>query len=165
MAPTPYLATTFQRSWSPKGPWPTFVLAVQRLFGYTNNAFALQTLEISAASKNMTPSTARPTTIDTAPATPTLRARKTPLSANRRVEVIVEQKDDGRREVLVQDLSFGAGVGWYVQKTMRLDPEQVEALLKSLCVARCECPAKAEWVQPNAKKQGGRIVNFPRGED
>jgi len=112
----------------------------------------------------MTPSTARPS-IRTSPASgKSLKpgARKKPSSENRRVEVVVEQKEDGRREVLLQDLSFGSGVGWYVQKTMRLDPEQVEALLKSLCVARCECPAKVEWVRPNAEKRTGRIVSFPR---
>jgi len=112
----------------------------------------------------MTPSTARPF-IKAAPAAGEPAARPRPRPANRRVEVVVEEKADGRSEVLVQDLSYGPGVGWYVQKTMRLDPEQVEALLKSLCVARCECPSKTERSRPDVKKRSGRILSFPHGND
>lgn len=55
---------------------------------------------------------------------------------DRRIEVHITQGPDGKRQVLLQDLSHGAGVGWYVQKTIRLDREQVDALLASLCCAR-----------------------------
>ena len=40
----------------------------------------------------------------------------------RRIEVRVETDDDGRRQVVLEDLSYGPGIGWYVQKTIRLDP-------------------------------------------
>ena len=60
-------------------------------------------------------------------------------SPRRRVEVVVTQREDGKRQVLLQDLSFGAGVGWYVQKTIELDPDQVDALLRALCTARKPC--------------------------
>jgi len=57
----------------------------------------------------------------------------------RRVEAIVSETPGGRRQVVVQDLSYGPGVGWYVQKSIRLDAEQVEALLGALCCARQDC--------------------------
>ena len=60
-------------------------------------------------------------------------------SPRRRVEVVVTQRENGKRQVLLQDLSFGAGVGWYVQKTIELDPDQVDALLRALCTARKPC--------------------------
>jgi len=59
---------------------------------------------------------------------------------SRRIEVVVTRDEDGRRQVLVQDMSFGSGIGWYIQKTLRLDPEHVDALLRSLCCVRHQCP-------------------------
>ena len=58
---------------------------------------------------------------------------------NRRIEVLMEEGPDGRREVVLQDMSFGAGVGWYVQKSLRLDAEHVDVLLKALCCVRSIC--------------------------
>jgi hypothetical protein len=54
----------------------------------------------------------------------------------RRIEVTVSSSADGRRQVVLQDLSFGSGIGWYAQKTIRLDPQQVEALMGALCCVR-----------------------------
>ena len=51
----------------------------------------------------------------------------------RRVEVRVETDNDGRRQVILEDFSYGPGIGWYVQKTIRLDPQQVDALMGALC--------------------------------
>jgi hypothetical protein len=56
----------------------------------------------------------------------------------RRVEVRVETDDDGRRQVILEDFSYGPGIGWYVQKTIRLDPQQVDALMGALCCAKQE---------------------------
>ena len=79
---------------------------------------------------------------------------------NRRIEVHITQGPDGTRQVLLQDLSHGPGVGWYVQKTIRLDREQVDALLRSLCCARhggsLPCPDKASG--PDAKE--ARILSI-----
>jgi hypothetical protein len=60
---------------------------------------------------------------------------------DRRLEVQVAHDEAGRRQVVLQDLSWGSGVGWYVQKTLRLDPEHVEALLGALCCARQQSAA------------------------
>ena len=56
----------------------------------------------------------------------------------RRVEVRVESDDEGRRQVILEDFSYGPGIGWYVQKTIRLDPQQVDALMGALCCAKQE---------------------------
>ena len=54
----------------------------------------------------------------------------------RRIEVNRILNDDGSSVVLVQDMSYGPGVGWYPQKTIRLDDAQVNALLRKLCCAQ-----------------------------
>ena len=56
----------------------------------------------------------------------------------RRIEVRVETDDDGRQQVILEDLSYGPGIGWYVQKTIRLDARQVDALMGALCCAKQE---------------------------
>ena len=40
------------------------------------------------------------------------------------------------KRVVLKDMSFGSGVGWYTEKTIILDSKQVEALLRSLCACR-----------------------------
>jgi hypothetical protein len=66
---------------------------------------------------------------------------------DRRIEVLVTRGPDGKEHVLLQDLSHGPGIGWYVQKTIRLDREQVDALLRELCCARrhgaTPCPERS----------------------
>lgn len=57
----------------------------------------------------------------------------------RRVDVVVAEDENGRRQVVLRDLSLGHGVGWYAQKTIRLDPEQVDALMRALCCAKQSC--------------------------
>ena len=58
--------------------------------------------------------------------------------AQRRIDVRVELDDGGRQQIIIQDLSYGPGIGWYAQNTIRLDPEQLEALLGALSCARQE---------------------------
>jgi hypothetical protein len=58
---------------------------------------------------------------------------------SRRVEVVVAEAGSGAKEVLVRDMSHGDGVGWYVQRTIRLDAQQVDALMRALCCARQSC--------------------------
>jgi len=62
---------------------------------------------------------------------------------NRRFEVEVEHDDKGERRVVLRDMSWGPGVGWYVQKTLRLDAAQVDALLGALCCAKQEAGCAA----------------------
>lgn len=57
-------------------------------------------------------------------------------SPERRIEVEIESLPGGGREVVLRDLSYGPGIGWYAQKTIRLDAEQADALRRALCCAR-----------------------------
>ena len=70
----------------------------------------------------------------------------------RRVEVVVTDSTDGRRQVELRDLSYGPGIGWYTQKTIRLDPEQVEALMGSLCCAKQSCAKRRSATQRPAQE-------------
>ena len=74
----------------------------------------------------------------------------------RRIEVNRILGEDGSSHVLVQDLAFGEGVGWFAQKSIRLDDEQVEALLKALCCARNpgRCQKFDQLVQPEILVDG-----------
>ncbi|MCZ6792182.1 MAG: hypothetical protein O7J95_01050 [Planctomycetota bacterium] len=63
---------------------------------------------------------------------------------DRRIEVEVTHLPDGRRQVLLRDLSYGPGIGWYAQKTIRLDARQLEALMGELCCLRQAPSSKSE---------------------
>lgn len=87
---------------------------------------------------------------------------------HRRIEVNRIFAEDGTSHVLVQDMSYGPGVGWYPQKTIRLDGEQVEALLQKLC---CEHSSqrgrKTPLVQAEnwaaaTPEDGAEVIPFPR---
>ena len=80
---------------------------------------------------------------------------------DRRIEASVTRTERGDREIVLQDLSYGSGVGWYVQKTIRLDARQVEALMGALCVCRQEAggaPGPIEQV----RSDDGKILHMPR---
>ncbi len=86
---------------------------------------------------------------------------------NRRIEVNRVFEEDGSSYVLLQDMSFGPGVGWYPQKTIRLDGEQVEALLKKLCCEHKSNKAQKEdlvrpenWTQTESRSTA-QVINFP----
>jgi hypothetical protein len=84
---------------------------------------------------------------------------------DRRIEVQVILGPDGQRQVILQDLSHGPGVGWYVQKTIRLDREQVDALLRELCCARQSTgPASFPCPDPprSCPEGGARIIEIER---
>ena len=69
----------------------------------------------------------------------------------RRIDVRVELDDGGRQQIIIQDLSYGPGIGWYAQKTIRLDPEQLEALLGALSCARQESRRMGKITRKNRK--------------
>jgi len=68
--------------------------------------------------------------------TVTPSTRRVPYAGERRLEVRVVPSAGGAGEVVLEDLSWGSGVGWFVQKSIRLDRAQVDALLGALCCAR-----------------------------
>jgi len=61
-----------------------------------------------------------------------------PRPGERRFDVQTIDSADGRREIVLQELSWGEGIGWYVQKTLHLDSQEVDALMGALCCARQE---------------------------
>jgi len=83
------------------------------------------------------------------------------------VEVAISYDAAGKRVVALEDLSYGPGVGWYVQKTIRLDPEQVDALLRSLCCARQASPCggpgcrSEQPVDRPVQLEAGKILRGP----
>ena len=46
--------------------------------------------------------------------------------------VVVLCQDNGRSRIELRQQSWGAGVGWYTQSTVQLDPEQVAGLRAAL---------------------------------
>lgn len=76
-----------------------------------------------------------------------MRTSRRPAPATppaRRVEVVVTEDTAGQRAVQVRDMSYGEGVGWYVQRTISLDATQVDALMRSLCCAKQACCGQRE---------------------
>jgi len=72
---------------------------------------------------------------------------------NQRFEVEVCERGGGRRELTLKELSFGTGVGWFVQKSIWLEAPQVEALLKALCCLRAQpSRTKCPLIPPNSGK-------------
>ena len=49
-------------------------------------------------------------------------------STRHKVEVWSRSEEDGSTSLELVECSWGSGVGWYVQKRVRLDSAQVEAL-------------------------------------
>ena len=76
--------------------------------------------------------------------------RDSDFGADRHIEVDVVMDAAGNRQVVLEDMSFGTGVGWYAQKTIRLDPEQVRALMRALCTCR-QVALNSHVVAPNGQ--------------
>ena len=61
-------------------------------------------------------------------------------SEDDRTQVVLCQHD-GRSHVELRQQSFGEGVGWFTQNTVRLDPAQIAGLRGALGVGSRRCPA------------------------
>ncbi len=55
---------------------------------------------------------------------------------NQRLQLEVARDSAGKRELVLRELSWGNGVGWYTQKSIHLDSGQIDSLLKALCCLR-----------------------------
>ena len=80
---------------------------------------------------------------------------------SRRVEVTVAFDHTGERLVVLKDMSFGNGVGWYTEKSVSLDSKQVEALLRSLCACR-QHPSlgpRADCAEAADDRSAGQTLN------
>lgn len=83
-------------------------------------------------------------------------------SEDRRIEVREVFLGDGKREVLLQEMNFCDGLGWYPQKTIRLDSDQVDSLLKQLCGQRAPrgCPGTRSSATRQAPPQIPEIIDL-----
>jgi hypothetical protein len=71
-----------------------------------------------------------------------------------RLEVALCLDSQGSRTVELRRLSWGDGVGWYCQQTLRLDPREAENLLWALKGGR------RKWRDQPSGRQG-KIIAFP----
>ena len=55
---------------------------------------------------------------------------------NQRLQVELARDAVGKRELVLRELSWGNGVGWFTQKSIHLDSRQIDSLLKALCCLR-----------------------------
>jgi hypothetical protein len=69
-----------------------------------------------------------------------------------KVELILRQTAEGQAGLEVRSLRWGQGVGWYVQKTIILDPTQVQRLDRLL--------RRASIVSRKGGKSG-KVIPFP----
>jgi hypothetical protein len=70
------------------------------------------------------------------------------------LEVALSEQPEGGPTLEVRRLSWGEGVGWYRQQTLRLDALETAGLLRVMESAKREKHKRFE-------RQGGKILPFP----
>ena len=73
---------------------------------------------------------------------------------NGRLEIVLSPNDAGEPALELRRLSWGRGVGWYHQHTLRLNPAEAEALLHTLRRSR------SVW-REGPHMPGGKLIPFP----
>jgi hypothetical protein len=79
------------------------------------------------------------------------------------IAVILRVEEDGPCEINLILQAWGEGIGWYPQKTIRLDPSQIDPLQRVLGIAKGLACREPPHGQP-----GGVILRWPSrpsGED
>jgi hypothetical protein len=71
--------------------------------------------------------------------------------------VVVEEEDKSRYEIRL--LSFGEGIGWYVQKTLPLDFTQAKTLAKTL--SKTLSSSKKKPIREDDIPKSRKVINFP----
>lgn len=77
------------------------------------------------------------------------------------IEVVVVEEDKNIRYE-IRLLSFGEGIGWYVQKTLPLDPTQARALAETL--SRKTNHFRKEPIREEKIRGEGKVINFPKSK-
>ena len=72
------------------------------------------------------------------------------------IEVVVKEEEN-RFEIRL--LSYGEGLGWYVQKTLPIDSSQVEALVKIL--SKNHIHAEKKLIRHDDFSTFGKAIRFP----
>jgi DNA-binding sugar fermentation-stimulating protein len=62
----------------------------------------------------------------------TARFRSEPAAGNERIDVVLRNAEGGAPVLEIRSLRWGRGVGWYVQKTIRVGPQEATQLGRAL---------------------------------
>jgi hypothetical protein len=73
---------------------------------------------------------------------------------NARLEVALGLDSQSERTIELRRLSWGEGVGWYCQQTLRLDAKEAESLLQALRQNRFK------WRDQPVSREG-KVIPFP----
>ncbi len=71
------------------------------------------------------------------------------------IEVVVKEEEN-RFEIRL--LSYGEGLGWYVQKTLPIDSSQAEALVKIL--SKTNNPTEKKLITHDDISTSGKVIRF-----
>jgi hypothetical protein len=69
-----------------------------------------------------------------------------------KVELVLHHTAEGSASLEVRSLRWGSGIGWYVQKTINLDPAQVHRLDHLL---------RRSSIVRRKRGIGGKVIAFP----
>jgi len=72
------------------------------------------------------------------------------------IEVVIKEEEN-RFEIRL--LSYGEGLGWYVQKTLPIDSSQAEALVKIL--SKTNNAAEKKLIRHDDVSTFGKVIRFP----
>ena len=85
-------------------------------------------------------------------------------SSQDKIEVWSREAEDGTGSLELVEYSWGSGIGWYVQKRVRLDAGQVEALKAVLGVDAAPAPAPKRPLPPVVRDGNTVRILFPEGD-
>src|SRR5687768_6283648 len=85
-------------------------------------------------------------------------------SSQDKIEVWSRELEDGSGGLELVEYSWGSGIGWYVQKHVRLDAGQVEALRAILGTAAAPAPAPKRPLLPVVRDGNTVRIVFPDGD-
>lgn len=78
---------------------------------------------------------------------------------NEHVIEVVAVEEDGRNRYEIRLLSFGEGIGWYVQKTLPLDSNQAKALGRIL--SKTDTNIERKPIRQEEIPTSRRVIGFP----
>jgi hypothetical protein len=85
-------------------------------------------------------------------------------SSQDKIEVWSRELEDGSGALELVEYSWGSGIGWYVQKLVRLDAGQVEALRAILGPETAPAPAPKRPLPPVVRDGNTVRIVFPDGD-
>ncbi len=71
--------------------------------------------------------------------------------------VVIEEQRKNRYEIRL--LSFGEGIGWFVQKTLPLDSSQAKAL--AMVLSKTDVSYETKLIKQEEIPTSKKVINFP----